>query len=87
MELGGRAARPSDRCYTNVGEDIAMRRLALAVVMLVALTTPMLGCAKAWKREPSLSPIKQSEHCVDIRATPDGDSNLMPALLYRGNTN
>ncbi len=25
----------------------------------------MLGRAKAWKREPSLSSIKQSEHCVD----------------------
>jgi len=47
----------------------------------------MLDRAKAWKREPSLSSIKQSEHCIDIRAIPDGDSNLMPALLYRGNTN
>jgi len=47
----------------------------------------MLDRAKAWKREPSLSSIKQSEHYIDIRAAPDGDSNLIPALLYRGNTN
>jgi hypothetical protein len=47
----------------------------------------MLDREKAWKREPSLSLIKQSEHCIDIRAKPDGDSNLMPALLYRDNTN
>ena len=25
----------------------------------------MLDRAKAWKREPSLSSIKQSEHCLD----------------------